>query len=124
MKKYLWIHLELGDDSKYVVKGERTILFHLELGGLLETWDVLYVPRLKKNMLSILVMEDMGFVFIFHKGKVLICPKGVIPNTTMIIGVREGNLYRSQGKPMQDLVHDSDNLCELWHRRIGHLHYK
>jgi hypothetical protein len=22
------------------------------------------------------------------------------------------------------LVHDSDNLCELWHRRLGHLHYR
>jgi hypothetical protein len=36
-KKNLWIHLELGDDSKYVVKGEGTILFQLESGGLLET---------------------------------------------------------------------------------------
>jgi hypothetical protein len=22
------------------------------------------------------------------------------------------------------LVHDSDNLCELWHKRMGHLHYR
>jgi hypothetical protein len=36
----------------------------------------------------------------------------------------EGSLYRLQGKPVQALVHDSDNLCELWHRRMGHLHYK
>ena len=26
------IHVELGDDAKYVVKGEGTILFHIELG--------------------------------------------------------------------------------------------
>jgi hypothetical protein len=51
-------------------------------------------------------MEDMGFVFIFHKGKVLICPEGSIPNTTMSIGVREGNLYRLQGNPIQYLVHE------------------
>jgi hypothetical protein len=79
---------------------------------------VVYVLGLKKNMLSALFMEDMGFVFIFHKGKVIICPEGVIPNTIVSIGVREGNLYRLQGKPIQDLVHDSDNLCEIWHRRI------
>jgi hypothetical protein len=29
--------MDLGDDSKYVVKGEGAILFHLESGGLLET---------------------------------------------------------------------------------------
>jgi hypothetical protein len=28
------------------------------------------------------------------------------------------------GQPAQDLVHDSDSLCELWHRRSGHLHYR
>jgi hypothetical protein len=22
------------------------------------------------------------------------------------------------------LIHNNDNLCELWHRRLGHLHYK
>jgi hypothetical protein len=29
-----------------------------------------------------------------------------------------------EGKPIQALVHDNDSLCELWHRRLGHLHYK
>jgi hypothetical protein len=30
MKKDSWIHLELGDDAKYVVKGKGKILFQLE----------------------------------------------------------------------------------------------
>lgn len=25
---------------------------------------------------------------------------------------------------MRALVHDSDNLSELWHKRLGHLHYR
>ena len=41
----------------------------------------------------------------------------------MKFGVKEGNLYRLQGKPIQDLLHDNDNLCEIWHRRMGHLNY-
>jgi hypothetical protein len=41
------------------------------------------------------------------------------------IGVREGNLYRLKGKPIHmNLVHDSDNFCELWNMRMGHLHYR
>jgi hypothetical protein len=32
----------------------------------------------------------------------------------VVVGVREGTLYRLQGNPIQALVHDSDNLCELW----------
>jgi hypothetical protein len=46
------------------------------------------------------------------------------PDTTQVIGVREGNLYRLQGEPVRALVHNSDNLCELWHKRMGHLHHK
>jgi hypothetical protein len=42
-------------------------------------------------------------IVMFKKGKVLICPKGDIPDTTMSIGVREGNLYRLQGNPIQAL---------------------
>jgi hypothetical protein len=42
----------------------------------------------------------------------------------MVIGVREGTLYMLQGNSVQALVHDNDNLCELWLRRLGHLHYR
>jgi hypothetical protein len=38
------IHVELGDDAKYAVKGEGTIFFQLESSGWLEIQDVLYVP--------------------------------------------------------------------------------
>jgi hypothetical protein len=99
-------------------------LFQLESGGSFDAQDVLYVPGLKKNLLSVSVMEDKGFVVIFQRGQVLIRLEGASPDTTVRIGVREGNLYRLQGKPVQALVHDSDNLCELWHRRMGHLHYR
>jgi hypothetical protein len=53
--------VELGDDAKYAVKGKGTFMFQLESGGLLEAHDVLYVPELKKNLLSVSVLEDKGF---------------------------------------------------------------
>jgi hypothetical protein len=40
--------------------------------------------------------------------------------------VREGDLYRLLFQPLHALVASSDNsgqLCELWHRRMGHLHH-
>lgn len=116
--------MELGDDVRYAVKGEGTIMFQLELGGFFEAQDVLYVPGLKKNLLSVSVMENRGFDIMFKKGQVLIHPERASPDTAVSIGVREGNLYRLRGKPVQALVHDSDNLCELWHGRMGHLHYR
>jgi hypothetical protein len=65
MEKESKVHLELGDDSRYAVKGEGTITIQLELGSLLDSHDVLYVPCLKKNFLSISFMEDRGFVVTF-----------------------------------------------------------
>jgi hypothetical protein len=85
---------------------------------------MLYVLGLKKNLLSISVMEERGFVVIFQKGKVLIRPEGASLDTAVKTKVREGNLYKMQGKLVQALVHNSDNLCELWHGRMGHLHYR
>jgi hypothetical protein len=56
MEKNSRIHVDLGDNSKYVVKGEGTILLQLESGGSLETHDVIYVPGLKKNMIPVSFM--------------------------------------------------------------------
>jgi hypothetical protein len=85
---------------------------------------VLYVPGLKNKFISILVMEEKGFSITFQIWKVLIHTDKVIPEKAVIIGVGEGTLYRLQGNHVQDLVHDSDNLCNLWNKSLGHLHYK
>jgi hypothetical protein len=69
-------------------------------------------------------MEDKGFVVMFNKGQVLIQLERASPDTRVSIGVREGNLYRLKGKQVQAFVHYSDNLCELWHKRMGYLHYR
>jgi len=59
------VHVELGNDAKYTVKGVGTILFQLELGSSLEVKDMLFVLGLKKNLLSVSIMEDKGFVVEF-----------------------------------------------------------
>ena len=41
-----------------------------------------------------------------------------------MIGVREGDLYRLHGFPIQALVHDTISLCELWHWSFSHIHYR
>ena len=39
-------------------------------------------------------------------------------------GVKEGNVYRLTGNPIQAQVHTIMNPCELWHKRFGHLNYR
>ena len=42
-----------------------------------------------------------------------------------MIGIRQEKLYRLMFQPAQALIHNNNNndLCELWHRRMSHLHH-
>lgn len=39
------------------------------------------------------------------------------------LGSRFEGHYRVIGRPLLALVHDTNHLNELWHRRLAHLHY-
>jgi hypothetical protein len=84
----------------------------------------LFVLGLRKNLLLISVMEDKGYVVEFKNQQVLIKLKESTLEVAQVIQVREGYLYRLQGEPIRALVHNTDNLCELWHKRMGHSHHK
>jgi hypothetical protein len=55
--------------------------------------DVLYVPGLKKNLISVSSIHDRGFEVSFRGTEVLIHPKGSSITSGRVIGTREGNLY-------------------------------
>jgi hypothetical protein len=116
--------VELGDNANYVVKEVGTTSFQLEYGNSLHMNDLLFVPGLRKNLLSISTLEDKGYIVAFLDGQVLVWPKDSNIGATEVIGVREGGLYKLSRRPARALIHDNTNLCELWHRRFFHLHYK
>jgi hypothetical protein len=61
----------------------------------------------------------------FRGTKVLIHPRGSSLASRQVIGLRDGKLFRLLFQPLHALVASSDNirqLCELWHRRMAHLH--
>jgi hypothetical protein len=55
-------HVELRDDKCYKIEGVGSISFRLESGARLHVDEVLYVPGLKKNLLSVspLRTRDIG----------------------------------------------------------------
>jgi hypothetical protein len=61
---------------------------------------------------------------IFKDRKALLWAKGSHLSTADPIGTRRGGLYVVTGQSVQALAHDATNPGELWHRRLGHLHYK
>ena len=51
-------------------------------------------------------------------------PKGKTFNDAIVIGEKEGGLYKLKGQLEQALVHDIMEPSELWHIRLTHIHYK
>jgi hypothetical protein len=86
--------------------------------------NVLYVPRLEKNILSIYCLEDKGNVISFVDGEVLSWSRDSSIENARVIGTHEGKLYRLLEHNGEDIVHDEFNLNELWHRRYGNLNYQ
>ena len=86
--------------------------------------NVLFVPGLKKNLLSISALDAKGMRVDFVDGQFLMWPKGKTFDDAIVIGEQEGGLYKLKGQPDQALVHDTVEPNELWHRRIAHVHYR
>ena len=115
--------MELGDDSTYDIEGVGSTSLQIDSGTNLHIDDVLYVPRLKKNLLSIVGLEDKGYRVLFMDKKVLLWEKNEKLSSAESIRVREGGLYKTSRHSNQALVHNTIDPCELWHQRFGHLHY-
>ena len=67
-EKDLKMHIEMGDDGRYSVSGVGTVTFQREHGASLTLTDVMYVPGLKKNLVSVTTLEDKGYDVVFPKG--------------------------------------------------------
>lgn len=91
-EKDLQMRIEMGDDGKYRVSGEDTIVFQREHGAPLTLTDVKYVPRLKKNLVSIAMLEDKGYDVVFSNGKAFL--RHIATGQTKRIGIRVKNLYK------------------------------
>ena len=124
LRKRFHTKVELGDNGTYAIEGVGSTSLKLDSGWSLHLEEILYVPSLKKNLLSIGVLEDKGYTEAFTKGKAIMWPSGGDMSSAIEIGVKEGHVYRLTGNPIQAQVHIVMKPCELWHRRFGHLNYR
>jgi hypothetical protein len=70
------MHIYFGDDTLVKFVGRGTITFQRDGLPPISFRDVLYVPRLKKNMISVSTLHDRGLEVSFRGKKVLTHPKG------------------------------------------------
>ena len=86
--------VKLGDDYQYPIKGSGESSYKLESRKYLTMKEVLLVPGLKKNLLSISALYAKGMQVAFIDGQVIMWPKGNTINDAVVIGEQEGGLYK------------------------------
>ena len=80
--------------------------YKLDSGKSMKMKDVLFVPRLKKNLLSISALDAKEMRVAFINGQVIMWPKGKNIDEAIVTGEQEGGLYKLKGHLEQALVHD------------------
>jgi hypothetical protein len=63
----------------------------------------MFLFGLKKNFLSISVVDEKGFKVTFVNGEVLMWPKGKTIDDVVVVGVQEGGLYKLKDTQIQHL---------------------
>ena len=84
-EKYVGVHIETGDDGRYNATGIGTISFERDSGKPFILKDFMHVPGLKKNLISVEMLEDKGYDVVFREGKAFLRSKAT--GETQRIGV-------------------------------------
>jgi hypothetical protein len=85
--------VELGDKNTYPVEGIGQPSVKLKIGNNVHMRNVLYVPGLENNLVSISFLEYKGDRIAFVDGKVLSWSRDSNIDNARVIGTDEGRLY-------------------------------
>ena len=89
--------VKLRDGYQYPTKGSGESSYKIDSKKSLKIKDVLYVPQLRKNILSTSALDAKGIRVAFINGEVLICPRGNTIEDAIVIGEEDGFLYKLKG---------------------------
>ena len=104
--------VSLGDDYQYPIKGIGDSSYKLDSGTSMKVKEVLYVPGLKKNLLSIFALDKKGYrvAFMSNINKL---------EDVVVIGEEEGGLYKLKGHAETFLVHETTLITNLVVSYVG-----
>ena len=86
------MHTEMGDDGWYSAIEIGTITFHRESGKPFQLKYVMHVLGLKKNLVSVAMLEDKGYDVVLSDGKAFLRHKKM--SQAKRIGIRVKNPYK------------------------------
>eukprot|EP00253_Pinus_taeda_P032374 PITA_32374 len=103
------IEVVLGDNRVVRAVEVGTLTFQRESKPPLKVTDVLYVPGMRKNLISVSALEDRGYEVLFRGGQVLMYPRGTPAESARVIGVRHAKVYKFAFQPLVALSSSTDS---------------
>ena len=102
------------------------VTLHFEGGKFLVLDDCLYVPNVRRNLVSVSCLSCNGYSLIFNKISIFI----KFNDDIIYCGMLHDNLYLLKPLSLQINLHESNhkrkeispvNQTHLWHLRLGHI---
>ena len=113
--------VRIGNGALIAVKGKGTVAIEGH-SGLKLISDVLYVPEINQNLLSVTQLLEKGYKVLFEDKNCVIKDAN---NIEMIKVQMKGKSFvlDLMNEEQQAAVHKEDDNTMLWHKRLGHFHH-
>ena len=112
--------IRFGNGDYIMVKGKETVAIESCTGTKLIS-DVMYVPDINQNLLSVGRLVEKSFSVIFKKKQCLI--KDANNDEVFKIKMRNNSLSLDPMEEKQAAYPVVGNNAEIWHKRLGHFHH-
>ena len=110
----------MGKDSSCKMMGIGSVQIKMFDGIIRKLNDVRHVPDLKKNLISLGVLDAIGYRIILKGGNLKIARGALVS----IKGTRRGSIYYLNGTTIIEHAavasSKEQDISKLWHMRLGH----
>nr|KAJ0212853.1 hypothetical protein LSAT_V11C400198040 [Lactuca sativa] len=121
--------VKMGNVATEPIKGLGSVLLYFTSGKCLCLNNVLYVPRIRKNLVSEIFLNNCGYKQVLEHDKYILSIHGsfmgfrYVCNRMIRVNITYPN-YDNFVFMASSSTSNNFNKFDLWHARLGHIHYK
>ena len=112
--------VQMGNGSRASVRGKGTVELNFTSGKKLTLLNVLFVPDIRKNLISVDLLDRRGFKISVESGKAILTKNGVFVGK----GFACNGMYKMSINKIASVSAYIICSISLWHRRLGHVSEK
>ncbi|RVX16188.1 hypothetical protein CK203_014489 [Vitis vinifera] len=122
--------LYMGNAFSSMIEGKGDVVLNLTSGKKLTLMDILFVPEIRKNLVSASLLSKKGSKLVFESDKLVLTKGGTFMGKEYMseglfkLNVFNGNVIASTiNKRFMSSAYIVES-CELWNSRLGHVNYR